>query len=247
MAMDLSPCSTGQQITALAAKHRLPAMYNLLAFVDSGGLMAYAPDLAVHVPARSGLRRQDTQRCQACRPAHRAADSIRARRQPQDRQGPRADHPAVDPAAGRRGDPVNRRRVLLVLAGSDCGRARLATRARCGARAEGRAIGLRRPGLAFHRTAAGRYRILGTLARAGLDRRPEPHRRAALGGRSPRTSACAHGRGDRAQRRRNLYRKHAGRDRGQERDEHDPDRRHRDGRSRPLRGLWPAWPGPAAT
>jgi putative ABC transport system substrate-binding protein len=35
------------QITALAAKHRLPAMYNLLAFVDSGGLMAYSPDLAV--------------------------------------------------------------------------------------------------------------------------------------------------------------------------------------------------------
>ncbi len=35
------------QITALAAKHRLPAMYNLLDFVDSGGLMAYAPDLAV--------------------------------------------------------------------------------------------------------------------------------------------------------------------------------------------------------
>ena len=35
------------QITALAAKHRLPSMYNLLDFVHSGGLMAYAPDLAV--------------------------------------------------------------------------------------------------------------------------------------------------------------------------------------------------------
>ena len=32
------------QIIALAAKHRLPAMYNLLDFVDSGGLMAYGPD-----------------------------------------------------------------------------------------------------------------------------------------------------------------------------------------------------------
>ena len=36
-----------EQITALAAKHRLPAMYYLRDFVDAGGLMAYAPDLAV--------------------------------------------------------------------------------------------------------------------------------------------------------------------------------------------------------
>lgn len=35
------------QITALAAKHRLPAMYSLLFFVDLGGLMAYAPDFSV--------------------------------------------------------------------------------------------------------------------------------------------------------------------------------------------------------
>jgi putative ABC transport system substrate-binding protein len=35
------------QITALAAKYRLPAIYYLRDFVDAGGLMAYAPDLAV--------------------------------------------------------------------------------------------------------------------------------------------------------------------------------------------------------
>jgi putative ABC transport system substrate-binding protein len=35
------------QITALAAKHRLPAMYPLRDFVDAGGLMAYAPDLTI--------------------------------------------------------------------------------------------------------------------------------------------------------------------------------------------------------
>jgi putative ABC transport system substrate-binding protein len=35
------------QITALAAKHRLPTLYNFLDFAYSGGLMAYAPDLAV--------------------------------------------------------------------------------------------------------------------------------------------------------------------------------------------------------
>ena len=35
------------QVPALAARHRLPAMYNLLPFMDAGGLMAYAPDLVV--------------------------------------------------------------------------------------------------------------------------------------------------------------------------------------------------------
>jgi putative ABC transport system substrate-binding protein len=35
------------QVTALAAKHRLPAMYALRDFVDLGGLMAYGPDFAV--------------------------------------------------------------------------------------------------------------------------------------------------------------------------------------------------------
>ena len=36
-----------EQITALAAKHRLPTIYFLRDFVDSGGLMAYAPDNSV--------------------------------------------------------------------------------------------------------------------------------------------------------------------------------------------------------
>jgi putative tryptophan/tyrosine transport system substrate-binding protein len=36
-----------RQITSLAAKHRIPAMYGARDFVDAGGLMAYASDLAV--------------------------------------------------------------------------------------------------------------------------------------------------------------------------------------------------------
>ena len=35
------------QVTALAAKHRLAAMYALRDYVEAGGLMAYAPDYAV--------------------------------------------------------------------------------------------------------------------------------------------------------------------------------------------------------
>ena len=36
-----------RQITAFAAKHRLPAMYAIRDFADVGGLMAYAPSLAI--------------------------------------------------------------------------------------------------------------------------------------------------------------------------------------------------------
>jgi putative ABC transport system substrate-binding protein len=35
------------QVAALAAKQRLPTIYFLRDFVDSGGLMAYAPDMAL--------------------------------------------------------------------------------------------------------------------------------------------------------------------------------------------------------
>jgi len=36
-----------QQITALAAKYRLPAMYALRDDIDAGGLMAYAPNYPI--------------------------------------------------------------------------------------------------------------------------------------------------------------------------------------------------------
>ena len=39
------PVVNRTQITTLAAKQRLPAMYGLRDFVDAGGLMAYAPDV----------------------------------------------------------------------------------------------------------------------------------------------------------------------------------------------------------
>jgi ABC transporter substrate binding protein len=54
--------------------------------------------------------RQDPQGRKTCRSAHRAAYQVRARHQPQDRQGPRPDDPAVAPAAGGSGDRVSRPR-----------------------------------------------------------------------------------------------------------------------------------------
>ena len=59
------------------------------------------------------LRGQDPQGRQARRPARRAADEVRAGHQPQDRQGPRPDDPAVAPAAGGSGDRVMDRRAFI--------------------------------------------------------------------------------------------------------------------------------------
>src|SRR5512143_158343 len=59
------------------------------------------------------LCRQDPQGRQARRPPRRAAHEVRAGHQPQDRQGPRPDDPAVAPRAGGSGDRVMDRRAFL--------------------------------------------------------------------------------------------------------------------------------------
>ena len=48
-------------IIALAAKHRLPAVYPYRLFVRGGGLISYGPDLARPVPARRRLCRSNPQ------------------------------------------------------------------------------------------------------------------------------------------------------------------------------------------
>ena len=47
-----------------------------------------------------------------------AADHLPAGRQSQDRQGSRSDRPALDPRPRRRGDRVNRREFMTLLAGA---------------------------------------------------------------------------------------------------------------------------------
>ncbi len=46
--MQLSPLSLEhrEEIASQAAKHKLPAMYEVRTFVEVGGLMSYGPDLA---------------------------------------------------------------------------------------------------------------------------------------------------------------------------------------------------------
>src|SRR5260370_19100705 len=57
--------------------------------------------------------RQDSERSEADGSPHRTAHEVRARDQPQDRQGPWPDDPAVAPAAGGSGDRVIDRRAFI--------------------------------------------------------------------------------------------------------------------------------------
>ena len=79
-------------IIALAARHRLPAVYSYRYMVAAGGLVSYGPEFARPVPTRSRLCRPHPQGREAGRPAGAGADQIRAGAQPQDRQGARPRH-----------------------------------------------------------------------------------------------------------------------------------------------------------
>jgi putative ABC transport system substrate-binding protein len=72
------------QIIAFGTKGRLPGMFPYGDFVEEGG----------------HLCRQDSQGREARRPAHRAADEVRACHQPQDCESARPHDPALAPAAG---------------------------------------------------------------------------------------------------------------------------------------------------
>ena len=50
-----------QLIADFALKSRLPSLCQEKLFVESGGLLSYAPSYMGHVPARRDLRRQDPQ------------------------------------------------------------------------------------------------------------------------------------------------------------------------------------------
>ena len=79
-------------IIRAAAQHRLPTIYFARSFTSAGGLMSYGIDYADHVPAFGHLCRSRSERRQPARPAGAGADQIRARDQPQDREGARHHH-----------------------------------------------------------------------------------------------------------------------------------------------------------
>ena len=86
-------------LLTLAARHRLPALYEFRDFVDAGGFMLRRRQQR-GVPPRSDLRRQDPEGRQARGPARRAVHQVRAGDQLEDRESPRTDYPPVPAAAG---------------------------------------------------------------------------------------------------------------------------------------------------
>ena len=105
-------------IIALAARHRLPAVYPDRFFVTAGGLISYGPDLIDQYPPRGRLRRPHPQGREAGRPAGAGADQVRAGDQPQDRQGARPRRAADAARPRRRGDRMRRREFITLLGGA---------------------------------------------------------------------------------------------------------------------------------
>ena len=81
------------RINTLALGARLPTMYRTASFVESGRSDVLWTKYHGPVPARRRLCRQDSARGEARRHAGRAADQVRSRHQPDDRQGARPDDP----------------------------------------------------------------------------------------------------------------------------------------------------------
>src|SRR5438093_9454099 len=66
-----------KQILDFLAKNRLPAIFENKAWVEAGGLISYGANYAdVHRRARRHANGQDSQRCQARRPARGATHEV---------------------------------------------------------------------------------------------------------------------------------------------------------------------------
>ena len=89
------------RIAELAAQSRVPAIYSVKEFAEAGGLMTYGINI------RESFRRAATyvdKILKGAKPADlpiEQRNKVRASHQPQDRQGPRPDDPAVAAAGGR--------------------------------------------------------------------------------------------------------------------------------------------------
>ena len=86
---DVTTTNHRDLIIALAARHRLPAVYPFRYFATSGGLMSYGTDVRRRVSARGRLCRPHPQGRPSGRPAGAGADQVRTGDQPESRQGAR--------------------------------------------------------------------------------------------------------------------------------------------------------------
>ena len=130
-------------------------------------------------PTSTGFSRRE-----ARRPPRRAAHEVRAGHQPQDRQGPRPDDPAVAPAAGGSGDRVMDRRTFLGALTGGLLAAPLAAEAQQAGKVYADRRILAHAARRAHDVACEAFRQ--GLARARLRRRPERRHRVPIGrGQAP--------------------------------------------------------------
>src|SRR5262249_13358818 len=126
---DLFTATNRQSIVAIAAHHRLPAVYPARYFVASGGLMSYGIELLETYPQAGPPLPRRPQGRKAQRLASPAADQVRVCDQPQDGQGTRAYAAASIARPRRRGDGVKRREFIALLGGGAAAAWPLAARA----------------------------------------------------------------------------------------------------------------------
>jgi putative ABC transport system substrate-binding protein len=96
--------SQRRRVVDLAAQNRLPAVYAWREFIDAGGLMAYGPNLADLFQRAATYVDKILKGTKPADTAGRAADEVRAGHQPQGRQAPWPNDPAVGAGSGRPGD-----------------------------------------------------------------------------------------------------------------------------------------------
>src|SRR6516164_3854969 len=87
--------SRSDQIAALAAQHRVPAVSPFREFARAGGLMSYGTDVGRCISPTRSLRREDSERCQALRTPCPAGGESRVCHQSQDREDARPHHSAA--------------------------------------------------------------------------------------------------------------------------------------------------------
>ena len=82
------------RINTLALGARLPTMHGFREYVEAGGLMSYGPNFPDLFRRAADYVDKILRGAKAGRPPGRAADQVRSRHQPDDRQGARPDDPA---------------------------------------------------------------------------------------------------------------------------------------------------------